>query len=75
MSETHDHPPRIRYTLYMTGWLGWPTKRVFYGVGSSVQGNELLIHAENGVFYSVNFARVRWMMAEVLTPVEGHSHT
>lgn len=72
MMDSHQH---VQYTIHMqpTGFwrrlLGIPTRLVVVGVGSSLQGAELLIKTEHETFYSVNYARVLWMKAEV---IEGH---
>lgn len=72
MSENHEHPQKIRYTVYMCGWLGWPIKRVFVGTGSSLKDGELIIFREGG-FTSINYARVCYVDAKQLDQ-EGHSH-
>lgn len=62
MSEEHIHA--IRYTIYLRRhW--WSTETlVIVGVGSSKQGDELLIKCQDGAFHSVNYANVIRMVAE-----------
>lgn len=75
MSENHDHPhpQRVRFTLWLRGWLGIPYRRVLFGTNSSQQGGELLIFFEGG-FHSYPFTRVWRLTAIAIEPVE-HSHT
>lgn len=69
MGDTHQH---IRYTVHMQPvfwWqrlLGIQMRLVVIGIGSSVKDGELLIKTERGTFYSINYARVLWMAAEVI---------
>lgn len=70
MSEEHEHAPlpQIRYTVYLaepTVWGTWAAPLVIEGVGSSKQADELIIRTESG-FYSFNYARVRFFLAETI---------
>jgi len=72
--EAHDHSheeaQRVRYTIYLDergAWGRWAAPLVIEGVGSSVQGDELLIHVADGL-YSINFRHVRYMRAMALEP-------
>lgn len=72
--HTHEHAQPIRYTLHLVDrhWWGGRVTMVLVGTGSSVQGNELLIRQERGI-WCINFSRVRFMQAELLD--DGHEHS
>lgn len=65
MSDEHEHPHKMHYTVYLAGhwWQGTRTLKMI-GTGSSVKDGELLIFGENGTLTSINFNRVVWMRAE-----------
>lgn len=67
MDEQHDHPQVIKYTVRLIDrhWWGGRITRTLYGNSSSVQNGELLIKQANGLI-SFNYARVRWMEAELM---------
>lgn len=77
MSEAQDKHKHInRYTVYMddTSKLCGYSEHVFFGVDSSLKDGELLIFKGRG-FYSLNYARVRWVEAEETDDVaEEHKH-
>lgn len=72
MADAHTHEQTIRYTVHLDDrhWWGAQKTVTVIGKGSSVQGSELLIHTESGL-YSFNFGRVLYMEAEEL---DGHGH-
>lgn len=68
---THAHPT-IRYTVHMQPthfWqrlLGIAPRLVVIGIASGVKDGELLIKCEHERFYSINFACVLWMQADIV---------